>query len=233
MPATARCSSTPAPGASSPTGDPHPSIAPAAFDRLARTRLYRILPMELRARVDVAILLRPPECPNLEDIIPAMELDTRFGIRLTDLRQYARALEQFARPLMAALLVSTLLAALPRRVSTHLGRANRLLVWSRLVQHLTDPSAKPLTATELAKLAAILRPLHRRPGRTSDTPHRPPGSPLPFDRDTLAPVVRMLYGVNLADDVPGQAATQRSEPRPEDHVTEKTPAGLDPNGNPD
>lgn len=234
MPATSRCGSTAAPaGASDATRDEKPPPTPAAFDRLARTRLYRTLPMELRARVDVAILLRPPEWPRLEDILAGMELETRFGIRLTDLRQYARALEHFARPLMAALLVSTLLGALPRRVSAHLGRANRLLVWSRLVQHLTDPNAKPLTATELAKVAAILRPAARRSGRASGGRQQPAEQRLPFDRDTLAPVVRMLYGVNLADDVPSQAAPQRPEPRPQNQVTEKTQAGLDPNRNPD
>lgn len=172
---------------------------PVGFEQVEGTAVYRALPIEARATLDVAILLRPDEYPTLEKAYQGMGLKQRFGLRMADLRRYAAALEAFARPLMAALTVAELLQALPRKFTARLGRANRLLVWSRLVQQVVDPDAKPLSATEFAKLADMLRAV-RPKTRVAGASGRPDAPQSGAPARQLGPIVQQLYGLTLRDD---------------------------------
>lgn len=193
------------------------------------TDVYRRLPHEVRAKLDSIILTRPEACPTVQDAFRSLNLDGRFGLRLDEVKQYADALEAFARPFASGIAVAALLDALPKSVVRQLSRANRLLVWSRLVQQMTDPEARPFSASEFTKLAELLGRGKRSSNRAGTAERRaqrsrPPGrqrrSPTDDDYgdevwspEMLAPLVRELYGVNLATDIrPGAAAPNPPSP---------------------
>jgi hypothetical protein len=186
-----------------------------AFDELQRTKVYRAVPFEERASLDAMLILRPVDCSTVESVADKLDLATRFGLCVTDIRLYARRLEAFARPMMAGLAFSALVRALPPHLTEGLGRTSHVVIWSRLVQHLSDEKAKPLTASEFAKLAALLsspRPAKPQPVKPGgDTPGNAAASENGDDDVSvkqLASMADLVYGVSLAsDDVP-QAGTQ-------------------------
>ncbi len=200
----------------SPGPAPIPNDAPAgseAFRRLAETPVYRKLPQDVRAELDAALLLRHEGLSTVENAHQRLQLASRYGITLTEIRQYADALEDFARPIMAALAISALLRVLPRQLMGGFRRANRILVWSRLVQQLTDPQAEPLKAGEFARLAGLLQgePM-RRPRPAGSRPTRRAGSAAAGSTATLDQsvfsAVKSLYGINLSRDVAPQPDVQ-------------------------
>ena len=102
-----------------------------------------------------------------------------------------------------------------------LTRGNRLLVWSRLVQHLTDEEAPPLKAADYAKLAALLEPARRTPRQPGPTGRARPGLS-PYRRggdgelaaESLETLAREIYGTNLADDILKNPPPTREGDRP-------------------
>jgi len=183
--------------------------------------VYQVLPIETRAALDAALLTRPADCPTIAAAHEKLRLGELHGISPADVARYAKVLEEFARPLMASLAVSSLLNALPRRMLSGLTRGNRLLVWSRLVQHLTDEEAPPLKAGDYAKLAALLEPARRTPrrpglaGRAKPAlPHCRRGGDGELAAESLATLAREVYGTNLADDILKDPPPTREGDRP-------------------
>ena len=195
------------PAVAPPTSGPAKRGADTAFGRfegLASTVVYRTLPVGVRATVDSALLLHPADSPAAADVHQKLRLGERYGLRVTDVRRYAEALEAFARPLMAGLAVSSLLNAFPRKLVRGLARGNRILAWSRLVQNLVDPEAPPLRAGEFAKLAAILRPAKRgsgQAGKTLRTRRKGPWCEVAGDTpmEELLAAIGTVYGVSPTD----------------------------------
>jgi hypothetical protein len=195
------------------------------FDALAQTTVYRKLPIDVRTALDTAILTRPDGGATLTEAHRKLRLGEAYRLTLTDVERYAKALEVFSLPLMASVAVSSLLKALPRHLARGLNQANRLVIWSRLVQHLTDAKSKPLKATEYAKLAEMLRPPPRasRPAGIKG-PAKPgmsrccSGPTGQLSTEEIEPLARALFGVTIAKD-PVKA------PRP--------PRGDDPPGSSD
>jgi len=185
-----------------------------AFDRIARTRVYRLLPAGERAELDAAILVSTADCSTVVTTAEKLGLAERFGVRMTDIRHYASLLESFARPIMAALAVSALIKALPRRLTTGLHRANKVLIWSRLVQRLSDPESERLTASEFARIAALLQSARdgRKPrGGTKGKAGGARDSKDTIDGASFVEVVRSavgpLYGLQQTT---GGVATERA-----------------------
>jgi hypothetical protein len=149
----------------------------------------------------------------VEAAVQQMELDRRYGLSLTEIRQYTDAFEAFARPLLAGLAVSALVEILPRTLVRSLERANRVFVWSRLVQQLTDPNAEPLKAAEFVKLTALLRQpqaaaRNRDPKRRAPHGEAQPATPAEeVTPERLRSLLQAVYGVTL--DVPGAGDVAR------------------------
>lgn len=178
------------------------------FEALAKTTVYRKLSTELRASLDTLLLLRPEECPTIEDAYRKLGLGEKFGLEVADIRRYAEVLEAFTRPFMASLAVSSLLKALPKRLASGFTQVNRLVVWSRLVQQLTDAEAPPLYAGEFARLSEMLGNSRRRyPAASAEGAVRLGmsrywrGEPGKISVEELAAASQATFGVNLAPDI--------------------------------
>lgn len=158
-------------------------------------------------------MLRPDDCPTLETAFTQLDLANRYGLRLTEIRRYAAVLEAFARPLLAGLAISALVEILPPIFIRALERANRVFLWSRLVQQLTDPGAEPLKAAEFARLAGLfrLRQASSSRRRSRDTTKSAPGAEGGRAGHDIAPerlraLLQTVYGVTLCDSATREGA---------------------------
>ncbi len=178
------------------------------FAALRHTKVYRRVPEEVRATLDAAILARPEDCTAPQHAAGELDLATRYGVSAADIRRYSATLCRLARPFMASALASTLTRSLPRRVRRGLADTNRLLSWSRLVQHLTDHESRPLTVAELAKVSGLLR--YSRADRHEEGRQRRCRGGSTVSRSApsesiqggaapsnLAALVRAVYGLNV------------------------------------
>lgn len=178
---------------------------PSGSGAIEQTRVHRTLPPDVRAALDTALITRPADCPTPEAAFRKFRLGENYGLKAADIRHYAEALEAFARPLIAGVALSALLKALPPQIANGATRANRVFVWSRFAQVLTDFGAQSLTTAEFARLAQILRPPVRRSGRAAVTTPTKPEEPASQSQDRsqtedLRSLVCRLYGVNFAED---------------------------------
>jgi hypothetical protein len=201
-----------------------PQPAPAATRpgavAIERTVVYGRLPVATRLELDRRILRRPLTRRALQQAARELELGKRYGVRVADVQVYAESLEALVRPYVAQIAVGALLQALPAEVREGLADAGSLLVWSRLVQQLTDPEAEPLKPADFAKLADFLRsadPRRTEPARSRPARRAAPRSTAPAkgdDRatadlrpDALAAMIRDVYGLS-----PQGAATEPTNP---------------------
>ncbi len=173
---------------------------------LARSGVYRRIPVTVRGRLDAAILLRPKDCPTLEAIADKFKLAERYGISRAALRTYAGKLEQLVRPMAASQVLAGVLGCLPASYRRKLAAGSEVMLLSRLVKTLNDEKTSTLAVADLAKLAVLLKTV-RYPYRKSTTPKRrhnrsPRDSVNPSpdsavgDSEQMAEAVRTLYGLS-------------------------------------
>lgn len=215
--------------------DDHPrdpaALLPRGSVRLERTRVYRRLPVAVRARLNEAILLRPKGLGSLEAIASHLEL-AHYGISLAALRTYARQLEELVRPAANAQLMGSLLGCLPESFRRQLIAGSEVLLLSRVLRALNAEGEHALTVAELARLASIVTALAGKTARSRPTPHRSKKNKDggPEDRDGnpssetgLAAAVRTLYGLSWPpddrtsdNDTPDARAAMKSPPNTHD-----------------
>ncbi len=173
---------------------------------LARSGVYRRMPVAARGRLDAAILLRPKDCPTLEAIAEKFKLAERYGISRAALRAYAGKLEQLVRPMAAAQVLAGVLGCLPVSYRRKLAAGSEVMLLSRLVKTLHDEKSSTLAVADLAKLAVLLKTMSQ-PNKKSEKPKprqkTPPREPLPptpesaaSDSEGMAETVRTLYGLS-------------------------------------
>lgn len=173
---------------------------------LARSGVYRRMPVTVRGRLDAAILLRPKDCPTLEAIAEKFKLAERYGISRAALRTYAGKLEQLVRPMAASQVLAGVLGCLPASYRRKLAAGSEVMLLSRLVKTLHDEQSSTLAVADLAKLAVLLKtmrpphrknttPKRRRNGLPRDSANPPPNSEV-FDSEQMAEAVRTLYGLS-------------------------------------
>lgn len=182
-----------------PTANPDISAPTKA---LARSAVCRRLPMNLRTRVDEAILLRPKELPTLEAIAAHFDL-AQYRISLPALRAYARRLEELARPAAASQLIAGVLGCLPVGYRRRTLAGAQVLLLSRVVQALSCETNPPLSVAELARLGSVLA-LMARPHQASRSAgakrthfRPPPAAQGEMQLSRIQDVVRRVYGLSL------------------------------------
>jgi len=169
---------------------------------LTRSPVYRQVPLEIRNKVDEAILLRPPGCQSVASIAARFQLKERYGISTRMLASYASRLERFIRPAVTSQVMAGVLGCLPEKYRRQLVAGSQVLLVSRVIQALSDEeSAAALSVAELAKLAYVLasfsgRARAQQPGAagTDQQSATEPGSS-PRDVTQLAEAVRVVYGL--------------------------------------
>ncbi|NLX14568.1 MAG: hypothetical protein GXY44_13075 [Phycisphaerales bacterium] len=178
---------------------------------LARSSVYRRVPVAVRSRLDAAILLRPQDCPTLEAIAVKYQLAERYGISRAALRVYAGKLEQLVRPRVASQVLAGVLGCLPVSYRRKLAAGSEVMLLSRLAQTLSNDNPSSLTVADLAKLAGLLKALgqtcitdHARKPRREKNRARalsaPESESAVSDSDRIAEAVRTLYGLSWPTD---------------------------------
>jgi len=171
---------------------------------LARSSIYKRVPVRVRIRLDKAILFRPPESPTLEAVADKFKLSERYNISLASLRNYARKLEQFVKPAMGSQLLAELLGCLPESYRQQVASGNQVLLLSKVLQALTMGGADALSVADLAKFSTILSGIASRTNMgskksTGSGPKKkgPPAESEPSGAEPgkVAEAVRMLYGL--------------------------------------
>lgn len=196
----------------------------AASALLARTSVYRLVPVPARRFVDRAILLRPEGCGTLDAIHRKYRLHERFGVTRAGLKTYARRLERLVQPVFAGHLLATVLGALPAGYRRQMTRGSHVLLLSRVVAAMTDNDCE-MTPAGLAKLASSLASANRAasaagqakeacgPRNTADNDRRhltdtsKTGNPAEIIR-----TVRAVYGLDWPSSDPASKPSGR-EPR--------------------
>lgn len=170
---------------------------------LEGTAVYRQVPLPQRVRLDRLLFRHDARIERLEEVCEKLKLRERYGVTVSDVQRYRAALEQMARPVLASIAMAAIVQAMPRGVVRRLERDSQVIVWSRLTQHMTDTDSPPLTASEFARLASLLRPPKsgRRISQTENRRRRAAKVPTGAVESGLADAVRTLYGVNLSRDI--------------------------------
>ncbi len=186
--------------------------ARAAGGVLARTRIYRSLPVFVRAQLDSAILLRAPGCRTLEQIGKRFELQAKHDISHTALKEYAGKLEQLIRPAMTSEVIAGVLGCLPEDCRERLLAGSQVMLVSRVIQALADEeSAGSLSVADLARLATILRSATRQSRVSGGSSTRRGGidcaatGNVPLNEDEIAQAMAHVYGLLC----PGQSDRPR------------------------
>lgn len=169
---------------------------------LARSVVYRRLPVSLRSRLDSAILLRPKKLPTLEAIADHFEL-AKHGISPAALRSYARRLEDLARPAATGQILAAVFGCLPGAYRRQLMLGSQVMLLSRLVAALSSNQSEALSVAEMARLGTVLsamaRPRHTRENASAKRSHRKtaPDAPANLQPLKIKELVRSVYGLSL------------------------------------
>ncbi len=158
-PAAGQASAAKAGAAADPTAlaDLVTQIGSRASTWLTRSAVYQRVPLEIRNKLDEAILLRPAGCQSVASIAARFQLKERYGVSTRVLAAYAGRLERFIRPAMTSQVMAGVLGCLPERYRRQLVEGSQVLLVSRVIQALSDDeSAAALSVAELAKLAYVL-----------------------------------------------------------------------------
>lgn len=180
--------------------DTQPELAVAGT--LARSVVYRRLPVHVRSRLDSAILLRPKHLPTLEAIAAHFEL-SKHGISPAALRSYARRLEELARPAAAGQVLAAVFGCLPGSYRRQLMAGTQVVLLGRVIQALSAQKSEPLTVAEMARLGTLLSAMARssrpREGVSAKQSHRKllPAAAAELQPSRIAELVRGIYGVSL------------------------------------
>jgi len=175
---------------------------PATTDALSRSSIARRLPVNLRTRLDEAILLRPKGLPTLEAIAAHFDL-ARYRISPAALRAYARRLDALARPVVTGQILAFILGCLPRRYRRRVLAGTESLLLARFTQALSADRSTPLPVADLARLGSVLSAMTRpRPSRRDPKTIRTHGKLSSETRGEMQTakfqaVVRDLYGLRL------------------------------------
>lgn len=180
---------------------------------LARSVVYRKLPIGVRCRLDRLILLRPKNCATEAAMAKRLRLAEGYGVSTAALRGYVRRFEQYLRPVVASQLTVAVLGALPAAYRRQIADGGQVVLLGKVVQALTDPRpmgsesrSEALSVADLSKLAAVLRAIRppdasgragRGRGRREAGSRRQVGvhdAAGSFGR--LGEVVRRLYGLD-------------------------------------
>jgi len=199
---------------------------------LARSAVYRKVPLGVRCRLDRLILLRPKGCATDEAIAKRLMLTERYGVSVTALKRYARQLEELVRPMVSSQLIAAIMGCLPPEFRRSVTDGSQVLLLGKVVQALNglDDNGdkmpnRTLSVADLAKLATVLRairpPKARLDGggempnageldeRQGDNPNTLRG-----DSGVLAATVRTAYGLSwpLPTDESQQGGSEPGEP---------------------
>ncbi|MGQ9650602.1 MAG: hypothetical protein ACUVXJ_10865 [Phycisphaerae bacterium] len=187
---------------------------------LARTAVYKRVPLSTRRALDRAILVRPEGCATLEAIEARFRLTQRFGVSRKNLRMYARKLEGVAEPFFAGNLAAAILGCMPATYASQVAAGSQIILISRLVQALTQRKSR-LEVPELIKLASALRFANPtgvarsaamkgcgKKGHERGRDHR--DSSCFSNQATLAEAVRTVYGLEYPAHRPNGAETPGS-----------------------
>jgi len=192
------------------------SRAPAM---LARTSVYRRLPIDVRRRLNEVILSRPSDCATMEAIADKFELTKRYNISLAALRSYASRLEMLVKPTVMSQLKSAVLGCLPESYRQQIIDGSQVMLLSRLIHVLSrseesgEAKSKSgdgeLSVAELVKIATVLTGMARQAniGRTAnkrsgsaEKNHRTPSEDQPKEPEKLSESVRAVYGLPWPSD---------------------------------
>lgn len=190
---------------------------------LARTVVYKRVPLSTRRALDRAILVRPQGCATLEAIEERFRLTERFGVSRDNLRTYARKLERVAQPCFAGNLAAAILGCMPAAYGSQVAAGSQIILISRLVQALTLKQSR-LEIPELIRLASALRFANptgvarnaatKGCGQQGKIRGRDDAVSSCFSNEaTLAEAVRTVYGLEYPAHRPNGAETPRS-PKP-------------------
>ncbi|HOJ56732.1 MAG TPA: hypothetical protein PK184_13015 [Phycisphaerae bacterium] len=170
---------------------------------LARSMVYRRLPMGLRSRLDSAILLRPKKLQTLEAIAAHFELSS-YGISPAALRSYARRLEELVRPAATSQMLAAVFGCLPAGYRRRLLDGTQVVLLSRVIQALSAEPAQPLTIAEMVRLGTVLSAIARTterpqgPGAKRSRSTRPAADQEMMQPAKIKELVRSIYGLSLS-----------------------------------
>lgn len=187
----------------------------ATYACVERTVVYQKLPMQVRTALDEKLLNTPSDITAIRVLHNEFDLMFRYGVTDRQLLTYRKELESFLRPFVASLAISALLETLPKRIVARLGQSRQVLIWSRLVQHLTDKTSTALSVNELARLAALLSPQGRNTSRSRTGLPRSKGATVSKSRSRvtisrLADISRQVYGIDIDSEASGKAEAKPS-----------------------
>jgi len=188
---------------------------------LARTLVYKRVPLSIRRRLDRAILLRPEGCGTLEAIGAKFKLADKYGVSRDNLRTYARKLERVAEPYFAGNLAAAVLGCMPASYRAQVTVGSQIILISRLVKALTQ-NESTLKISDLVRLSSILRTATatgaarnattKGCGRNGENRRRLGASPAsPSRQAALVEAVKTVYGLEYPAPRHGQAETGGSE----------------------
>jgi len=164
---------------------------------LASSPIYKRFSIHLRQKLDAALLNRPSDA-MLESIAAQFKLST-YGITVATLKKYARKLEQWVRPSLAAQVLGGVLGCLPKSYRRHLLAGGEVLLLSRVMQALTADGQHALPVGDLAKLASVLTSFARsnvkKEGKKTDKDATRQGSEPAMDHDHFVRRVRDIYNL--------------------------------------
>lgn len=191
---------------------------------LARSAVYRKVPIRVRCRLDRLILSRPKGCATEEAMARRLKLTEQYGVSVAALKRYARLLDRVVRPVVASQLTAAIVGCLPPEYRRNVTDGSQVLLLGKVVQALSDQATdgrgvptQALTVADLAKLATVLRAVRpsegggRSNGSLAQGELKGQGSAglggPGGDSDILTTAVRTIFGVHWP--LPTEESQQR------------------------
>lgn len=168
---------------------------------LKQCAVYRRVPTAVRARLDQALLLRPPKLASLSAIAGKLEL-SKYKISPAALKSYAQRLERLVKPAATSNLLAGVLGCLPDAHRRQLVAGGQVMLLSRVIHTISCENKVALSVAELAKLASILETFAKsqakagRGRKTEDRKSAADSAATIGDPRKLGEAIRMIYGLD-------------------------------------
>jgi len=185
--------------------------------------IYRRVPDDVRAEIDIAIIERPQGLRSIIQIYRRFSVKEKYDVGISSFRAYARRVEHYKRTESIGTITRELCNPDGTPDESGLQERGRLLLIQQIIRTLEDAD---LSTIDLQKMASAYTAQRKLALELEKAERLRPAAQIADDPERMAELVREIYGVELEKGLPDSGTEGPSEEATEPQTGTNGDEGL-------